>query len=79
MSAREQLTALLTTDPVDCGCAKTLELMHVYLEIVLAGGDPELQAPGITAHLRSCPPCGEDFQGLLAAISAEPGRLSATE
>lgn len=79
MSAREQLTSLMATDPADCGCAKTLELMHVYLEIVLGGGDPELQAPGVTAHLRSCPPCGEDFQGLLAAISAQLGRLPTTE
>ncbi|MEO7982223.1 MAG: hypothetical protein ABI807_15190 [Sporichthyaceae bacterium] len=79
MSARDRLDALLATDPSDAGCAKTLELLHVYAEIVLAGGDPEQRAPGITAHLRSCPPCGEDYQGLLAALSAESRRPSAAE
>jgi hypothetical protein len=24
--------------------------------------------PGIAAHLRACGPCGEDFEGLLAAV-----------
>ncbi len=26
------------------------------------------QYPGIAAHLRACGPCGEDFDGLLAAL-----------
>jgi hypothetical protein len=27
--------------------------------------------PGLAAHLRACGPCGEDFEGLLAAIAGE--------
>ena len=27
--------------------------------------------PGIAAHLRACGPCGEDFEGLLAAVRGE--------
>ena len=31
----------------------------------------DLRYPGIAAHLRACGPCGEDFEGLLAAIAGE--------
>lgn len=71
MSARDRLDAVLSTNAEDAGCAETFALVHVYAEIVLGGGDPEAQMPGITAHLAQCPPCGEDFLGLLAALRAE--------
>ncbi|HEX3359718.1 MAG TPA: hypothetical protein VHS74_01890 [Solirubrobacterales bacterium] len=58
----------LTTDPADVGCEETVELLHVYADLVLAGEDPEARLPGIAAHLRDCDPCGEDLQGLLAAV-----------
>lgn len=62
------LRSLLTTDPHDVGCAETWRLIDAYAEIVLAGGDPEVRLPGISAHLTSCDPCGEDYRGLLAAM-----------
>ncbi len=58
------LESFLTVDPRDAGCERTLELLHVYVEDVLAGRDPD---PGIVAHLRACPPCAEDFEALLGA------------
>jgi hypothetical protein len=36
-----------------------------------AGGPAERRYPGIAAHLRACGPCGEDFEGLLAAVRGE--------
>lgn len=62
------LRALLTTDPKDVGCEATWLGIDQYAEIVLAGGDPEAQLPGITAHLASCDPCAEDYRGLQAAM-----------
>jgi hypothetical protein len=59
----------LTIDPADAGCEETMELLHVYADLILAGKDPEAHLPGIAAHLRECDPCGEDLQGLLAAAS----------
>jgi hypothetical protein len=44
-----------------------MELLHAYVELVLAGEDPETAYPGITIHLRNCGPCTEDLEGLLAA------------
>ena len=58
------LESFLTVDPHDAGCEHTLELLHVFVEDVLAGREP---APAIVAHLRACPPCAEDFDALLGA------------
>ena len=66
--ARAALERFLATDPADVGCAETLELLHAYVELVAAGEDPEQRYPGVSAHLRSCGPCLDDYQGLLAAV-----------
>ena len=46
-------------------------MLHVYAELVGADGPAAQRYPGIAAHLRACGPCGEDFDGLLAAITGE--------
>jgi hypothetical protein len=56
------IETFLTVDPHDAGCEHTLELLHVFVEDVLAGREPD---PAIVAHLRACPPCDEDFHALL--------------
>lgn len=58
------LTTFLTVDPRDAGCERTLHLLHVFAEHVLAGGELD---PGISAHLRACPPCAADLDALLRA------------
>lgn len=62
------LFAFLTTDPRDVGCEQAWALVHVYAELVLEGHDPESRYPGVTAHLAACPPCEQDYQGLLIAL-----------
>lgn len=61
------LGRFLCTDPLDAGCAQTMELLDVYVELTLADARPEWRLPGIAAHLRECDPCADDFAGLLAA------------
>ena len=68
MTGWRQLDRFLRTDPRDVGCAEATNLLHVYAELVAAGGPTEEQYPGIVAHLSACGPCGEDFEGLLAAL-----------
>jgi hypothetical protein len=46
-----------------------MELLNVYVEVVAANPAATEQYPGITAHLKACGPCSEDFEGLLAAIA----------
>jgi hypothetical protein len=62
------LDRFLQTDPTDVGCEQAMEMLHIYAELVVAGAPAEQRYPGIVSHLRSCGPCGEDFEGLLAAI-----------
>jgi hypothetical protein len=67
MNGWQRLQRFLETDPRDAGCEEAMAALHVYVELVLCGADPDKQLPGIAAHLRSCGPCNEDFEGLLTA------------
>ena len=66
--ARKALDRFLATDEADVGCEKTMELLDAYADLLTAGEDPELRFPGLAAHLRSCLPCADDLDGLLATI-----------
>jgi hypothetical protein len=70
MSNWPGLERFLTVDPEDAGCDETFELIDLYVELTLRGGGPELRFPRVAAHLRSCHPCAEDFDGLLLAVSS---------
>lgn len=71
MTGRDQLDRFLRTDPRDVGCAQAMDVLHVYVELVAAGEAAERRYPGMAAHLDACGPCGEDFEGLLAAVRGE--------
>ena len=71
MTGRDDLLRFLETDDRDAGCERTTEFLHVYVDLVLAGQDPELTYPGIAVHLRTCGACLDDYEGLLAAIRAD--------
>ena len=68
MDGWSELDNFLRTDPRDVGCAEALEMLHVYAELSAAGGPVEQRYPGITAHLRACGTCSEEFEALLAAV-----------
>jgi hypothetical protein len=73
MSDWPALERFLLSDPRDVGCAAAMGLLHVYAELVAAGAAAAERYPGVAAHLRACGPCGEDFDGLLAAVRAAGG------
>ena len=68
MNGYSELDRFLRTDPRDVGCARAMEILHVYAELVAAGELAEQRYPRIAAHLQACGPCGEDFEALLAAL-----------
>ena len=73
MSAPRPLADLLAADgpdEVDAGCAAGFEVLHRYVESELAGGDPAAELPGLAAHLRRCPACRADYEGLVEAARA---------
>ena len=71
MNGYSALEHFLWTDPRDVGCAQAMKMLHVYAELVAAGEPAEQRYPGIAVHLHACGPCGEDFDGLLAALRDE--------
>ena len=68
MNGLSALADFLRTDPRDVGCARAMEMLHLYAELTAADAPAEQRYPGIAAHLRACGPCGEDFEGILAAV-----------
>jgi hypothetical protein len=71
MNEREVLERFLQTDPRDVGCGEAIAVLHVYVDLVAAGQDAAARYPGVAAHLAACGPCGDDFAGLLAAVTSE--------
>ena len=73
MNSWAELDRFLQTDPLDAGCGKAMELLHIYAEVAVA--EPrraEQRYPEVAAHLRACGPCAEDLEGLLVAIRPDP-------
>jgi hypothetical protein len=67
----QRLERFLRTNSDDAGCDETRRRLHIYAEAILAGGAPELMYPGIAAHLRDCPPCADELEGLLFAVTGQ--------
>lgn len=64
------LDRLIRTYDNDVGCAAATDVLDIFTE--QAASDPAGAArrhPGVDAHLRSCCPCRDDFEGLLALIA----------
>jgi predicted anti-sigma-YlaC factor YlaD len=59
------LDAVLALDPGDVGCGVAGEALARYVEQELRGEDPAEVAPGVALHLRMCPACRADHDGLL--------------
>jgi len=72
MSERDSLTRLLGTAGEDSGCDGGMAVIAEYVELELAGRNAEALFPGLTAHLRNCPACAEDYEGLLALVRGRP-------
>ena len=66
MSERDPLTRLLGTPGEDAGCEGALALLAEYVEGELEGRDVGRLLPAIAEHLRNCPACAEDYEGLVA-------------
>jgi len=69
---RAALDRFLQTDPADVGCEQAMQMLHLYVDLAAANPEAARRYPGIAAHLASCGPCGDDFQGLLAAVTGDP-------
>jgi hypothetical protein len=69
MSELERLDRFLRTDPRDVGCDEAMAVLHIYVDLMVTGGDAAQRYPGVAAHLLACGQCAEDLTGLLAAVT----------
>lgn len=74
-SDQDHLNELLRAQDGDAGCTAGEGLLDAYVELELAGRDPADTFPGTAIHLRSCPGCRADHDGLLEAAHrfGDPG------
>jgi hypothetical protein len=61
---RERITRLLGPEGPEVTCDECFELLDQYVDLEVAGQDPDAQLPGMRAHLEGCPACHEDHQSL---------------
>ena len=66
------LDRLLGPEGPEISCEECFERLDEYVELELAGTDPEAVVPGMLAHLHGCPACREEHESLRALVSAEP-------
>jgi hypothetical protein len=62
-----QLDALLRAREGDAGCLPGEGILDAYVELELDGRDPAALFPKTAIHLRSCPGCQADHDGLIEA------------
>lgn len=73
MSERDLFTRLLGTPGKDAGCDGGLVVLAEYVEGELEGRDVRALFPAVAEHLRNCPACAEDYEGLLTLARARHG------
>jgi predicted anti-sigma-YlaC factor YlaD len=64
------LERLLGPRGPEVDCKTCFEVLDEYVELELAGVDPEQRIPGMRAHLDGCPACREDHESLRALVAA---------
>ena len=69
--AREALQRLLGPGGAEVGCDECFDGLDRYVELELAGQDPDAALPGLRAHLDGCPACREEHESLRALVARE--------
>jgi len=67
----DPLKALLGPHGPELTCEQCFDHLDHFVELELAGSDPEAAVPGMRAHLAGCPACAEDHASLLALVASE--------
>jgi hypothetical protein len=60
------LAKVLGPAAAEVGCDTCFDELDRYVELELAGVDPEPAIPGLRAHLDGCPACREEYESLRA-------------
>ncbi|HXQ57559.1 MAG TPA: hypothetical protein VOA19_17435 [Actinomycetes bacterium] len=64
---------LLGPEEPELGCDDCFDELDRYVELELAGEDPDARLPGLRAHLAGCLACREEHESLRALLADDPG------
>ena len=72
MSPAEDLVeGLLGPEEPEVGCDECFAELDRYVDLELAGADPDTELPGVRAHLAGCLACREEHQSLRDLLAGE--------
>ena len=64
---------LLGPEEPELGCDECFAELDRYVELELAGEDPDAHLPGLRAHLAGCLACREEHESLRALVAGDTG------
>jgi len=67
---KKMVYGVLTTRPDEIDCDACLAELDRFVDLTLAGKDAAEALPLVADHLARCKDCREEFEALLAALSA---------
>lgn len=68
---KQALGRLLGPAGPEIGCDECFDALDRYVELQVAGLDPDAAIPGLRAHLDGCPACREEHESLLALVRGD--------
>ena len=77
-SIPQPLERLLGPNEAEVSCETCFARLDEYVELERSGADAEARIPGFAAHLRGCPACRSEHEGLHALLAGEEGVGSAS-
>ena len=73
---RSQLEQLMRriarTEDEEISCTECFELLPIYVDLEVAGEDPDVKVPRFRQHLDQCGVCREEYETLRELIRHEP-------
>ena len=70
------LRRLLGPGQPEVTCDVCFDELDRYVDLELAGADAEAAVPGMAAHLRGCPACGEEHDSLSTLLGDLAGEAA---
>jgi hypothetical protein len=65
----DELRRILGPPGPDIGCDECFARLDEYVELKLAGRDPDAAIPGMRVHLEGCPTCRDEEESLRTLLS----------
>ena len=65
------LSRLLGPEGPEVSCEVCFERLDEYVDLEVAGADPDAAIPGMRAHLDGCPACREEHESLRDLAAGE--------